>query len=226
MFSSLIHYCSLSIHCPFIVYSFFSLRTPLPPPPPSPPRAHTHRYTLDISVADDADYFSDQGSLTIGTTTVHIDVTDINDVPVICVAGPSAPKECGTRTVGSLEIYEDASPANGDSTIPLFGSDFVVDLDGDDIVYSLAGSAAPGSDNPFVIDSTTGKVTVAPGMALDYESTYIRMPYMNWRKCTPVYDPVFGNLIVCLFSTMVSHPLYLFLVPLSLFLLQANRSTA
>ena len=149
-----------------------------PSVPHSPPRqTHTHRYTLDISVADDADYFSDQGSLTIGTTTVHIDVTDINDVPVICVTGPSAPKECGTRTVGSLEIYEDASPANGDSTIPLFGNDFVVDLDGDDIVYSLAGSAAPGSENPFVIDSTTGKVTVAPGMALDYESTFIRMKH-------------------------------------------------
>ena len=123
-------------------------------------------YKLNILVYDDAEYFSDGNSLSMGVTTVFVDISDVNDVPVICASRDSAPDEC-SDVVASFRIYEDAV-ATKDSTIPTFGSDFVVDLDGDDLTYSIDSSVFDA--DMFSIDSQTGKITVALGKSLDYES--------------------------------------------------------
>ena len=123
-------------------------------------------YTLDVLVYDDAEYFSDGNSLSMGITTVFVDIRDVNDIPVICTNGDSAPDEC-SDVVASFRIYEDAV-ATKDSTIPTFGSDYVVDLDGDDLTYSIDNSVFDA--DMFSIDAKTGKITVADGKSLDYES--------------------------------------------------------
>ena len=123
-------------------------------------------YTLRILVSDDATYFVDQASLSMGVTIVHIDIEDVNDEPVICVDASTAPAGCG-GILTSLEMYEDAQPG-GDTTIPAFGSNFIIDLDGDAVVYSIDPGAFDA--DMFQIDASTGTITVAPGKSLDYES--------------------------------------------------------
>ena len=66
----------------------------------------------------------------------------------------------------TIQRYEDATPLSG-TTDPVFGVEYVTDLDSDPLQFSIT----PDFDGAnFAIDSSTGRITVAPGKSLDYEA--------------------------------------------------------
>ena len=125
------------------------------------------QYVLTISVGDDPDFYPDDPQKTIGDTTVTIEVLDVNDVPVICTNVATMSAAGCTREVKGFEMYEDAQPLV-DSTVPVFGATYVSDLDGDPLQYSINAGEFDGS--MFAIDANTGRITVAAGKELDYET--------------------------------------------------------
>ena len=92
-------------------------------------------YSLTVEASD--------GALT-DTTTVNINIGDVNDAPV----------------VNDQTFAVDENSANGTSV----GTVVADDQDGDTLSYSIL----PGT--PFAIDSATGQITVADGSQLDFES--------------------------------------------------------
>ena len=135
----------------------------------------------------------------IRPTEVVINIEDVNDVPIICTdafafpecqaAVPHSPTGCDPVQTDSTEldyclrvelnefqIYEDDVASTGTGTIPPFATDasttpttkYVVDLDGDDLQYTIDKGELDGA--MFDINVNSGKITVAAGQKLDYES--------------------------------------------------------
>ena len=125
------------------------------------------QYVLTISVGDDPDFYPDDPQKTIGDTTVTIEVLDVNDVPVICTNVATMSAAGCTQEVKGFEMYEDAQPLV-DTTVPVFGAAYVADLDGDPLRYSINAGEFDGA--MFAIDANTGRITVAAGKELDYET--------------------------------------------------------
>ena len=125
-------------------------------------------YTLALGVKDSSNMFG--SSLSIGATSVTIDLVDVNDPPIIC-SDSSAPQssqkygEC-TQYVDKFSIYEDAKELV-DTTDPVLSSVYVKDPDLDSLVFSIENSLDGAI---FDISAITGKIVVAAGQTLDYET--------------------------------------------------------
>jgi hypothetical protein len=125
-------------------------------------------YTLALSVKDASTMFG--SSLAIGATLVTIDLDDVNDPPIICSdsTAPQSPQINGrcTQYVDKFSIYEDAKELV-DTTDPVLSVAYVKDPDLDDLVFSIDNTL----DGAFFdISAITGKIVVAAGQTLDYET--------------------------------------------------------
>jgi hypothetical protein len=117
-----------------------------------------NQYVLTVGVTDDEAYFGKGSSKATSDTTVYIDLLDVNDDPVICVAN-SGTTLC-TDTLAVLEMY-----ADGTTTDPVFGAKYVKDPDGDSLRYSFKAEYDSGT---FYIDDSTGNISPKRGVVLDY----------------------------------------------------------
>ena len=89
-------------------------------------------YVLLIRVDDDPEFFKTQAGKGIAPTRVTVHVTDVNDVPILCTDLTRYPPPLCEKEVKGFEVYED-----GGDTAPIFGLDYVTDLDGDTLEFSL-----------------------------------------------------------------------------------------
>jgi hypothetical protein len=125
-------------------------------------------YTLALGVKDSSNMFG--SSLSIGSTSVTIDLVDVNDPPIICSdsSAPQSPQKYGecTQYVDKFTIYEDAKELV-DTTDPVLSSIYVKDPDLDTLVFSIENSLDGAI---FDISAITGKIVVAAGQTLDYET--------------------------------------------------------
>ena len=117
-----------------------------------------NQYVLTVGVTDDEAYFGKGSSKATSDTTVYIDLLDVNDDPIICVAN-SGTTLC-TDTLAVLEMY-----ADGTTTDPVFGAKYVKDPDGDALRYSFKAEYDSGT---FYIDDSTGNISPKRGVVLDY----------------------------------------------------------
>ncbi|PQO44689.1 beta strand repeat-containing protein [Blastopirellula marina] len=121
--------------------------------------AGIRQLSFDVTVTDNLGDGFGNGGLTSATQNFIVDVSPLNESPVIA-AGPY-----------SFSINEDDTDSSFAGATPLAGN--VTDPEVDDpnqtqtLTYSLSGT----DSSLFDINSSTGEITIASGATFDYETT-------------------------------------------------------